>query len=59
MEMGRTDSGIVKLLTSKQAAERWADGRADGEGKARLGRESEDQPQSSRILQKKKRKKEK
>lgn len=27
LEMGRTDRGIMKLLTSKQAAESWADGR--------------------------------
>lgn len=26
LEMGRTDRGIMKLLTSKQAAESWADG---------------------------------
>lgn len=35
----------MKLLTSKQAAESWADGGADGEGTARLGYErKKDQP---------------
>lgn len=35
--MGRTDRGIMKLLTSKQVADSPADGRADGEYTARLG----------------------
>jgi len=30
LKMGRTDRGIMKLLTSKQAAESPADGRTDG-----------------------------
>lgn len=30
LKTGRTDRGIMKLLTSKQAAESQADGRADG-----------------------------
>lgn len=43
----RTDRGIMKLLTSKQAAESPADGRADGERAARSGlwaRRSTDPP---------------
>lgn len=35
--MGKTDRGIMKLLTSKQAAENPADGGADGDCLARLG----------------------
>lgn len=35
--MDRNDKGIMRLLTSKQAAECRADGKADGEGVARLG----------------------
>lgn len=35
--MDRNDKGIMRLLTSKQAAESWADGKADGEGVAKLG----------------------
>lgn len=42
--MGRTDRGIMKLLTSKQAAESPADGKADGEDAARLGCEHNYQP---------------
>lgn len=53
MEMGRTDRGIMKLLTSKQAAESSADGRADGEGAARLGCERDNQPDFSWMLRKK------
>lgn len=45
--MGRTDRGIMKLLTSKQAAESPADGRADGEGAARLGCEQNNEPDFS------------
>lgn len=37
LKIGRADKGIVKLLTSKQAAESPADGWADGEDAARLG----------------------
>lgn len=55
LEMGRTDRGIMKLLTSKQAAESWA----DGEGATRLGCEAEDQPEASWILREKKNKKKK
>lgn len=47
LKMGRPDRGIMKLLTSKQAAESPADGRADGEGAARLGSEHNDQPDFS------------
>lgn len=43
----------MKLLTSKQAAESSADGRADGEGAARLGCERDDQPDFSWMLRKK------
>lgn len=53
LEMGRTDRGIMKLLTSKQAAESSADGRADGEGAARLGCERVNQPDFSWMLRKK------
>lgn len=51
--MGRTDRGIMKLLTSKQAAESSADGRADGEGAARLGCERDNQPDFLWMLRKK------
>lgn len=50
LKMGRTDRGIMKLLTSKQAAESPADGRADGEGAARLGCEHNGQPDFSWML---------
>lgn len=53
LEMGRTDRGIMKLLTSKQAAESSADGRADGEGAARLGCKLDNQPDFSWRLRKK------
>lgn len=43
LKMDRNDKGIMKLLTSKQAAERRADGKADGEGVARLGYEQNNQ----------------
>lgn len=50
LKMGRTDRGIMKLLTSKQAAESPADGRADGESAARLGCEQNDSPDFSWML---------
>lgn len=50
LKMGRTDRGIMKLLTSKQAAESPADGRADGESAARLGCEQNDSPGFSWML---------
>lgn len=40
----------MKLLTSKQAAESPADGRADGERAARLGCEQDDGPDFSWML---------
>lgn len=40
----------MKLLTSKQAAESPADGRADGESAARLGCEQNDSPDFSWML---------
>lgn len=43
MEMDRNDKGIMRLLTSKQAAERRTDGKADGEGVSRLGYEQNNQ----------------
>lgn len=48
--MGRTDRGIMKLLTSKQAAESPADGGADGERAARLGCEQIDSTDFSWML---------
>ncbi|KAF0026285.1 hypothetical protein F2P81_021022 [Scophthalmus maximus] len=50
LKMGWTDRGIMKLLTSKQAAESPADGRADGERAARLGCEQDDGPDFSWML---------
>lgn len=47
LKMDRTDRGIMKLLTSKQAAESPADGRADGERGARMGPEQDEGPASS------------
>lgn len=43
LKMDRNDMGIMRLLTSKQAAESRADGKADGEGVARLGWEQNNQ----------------
>lgn len=43
LKMDRNDKGIMRLLTSKQAAESLADGKADGEGVARLGYEQNNQ----------------
>lgn len=43
LKMDRNDKGIMRLLTSKQAAERRTDGKADGEGVARLGYEQNNQ----------------
>lgn len=51
LAMGRTDRGIMKLLTSKQAAESWADGGA----RRRRRRQIELQPESSWIRWEKRR----
>lgn len=37
LKIDRNDKGIMRLLTSKQATESRTDGKADGEGVARLG----------------------
>lgn len=43
LKMDRNDKGIMRPLTSKQASERQTDGKADGEGVARLGYEQNNQ----------------
>lgn len=50
LKMGRTDRGFMELLTSKQAAQRPADGGADGKCAARLGCEQNDSPDFSWML---------
>lgn len=48
--MGTTDSRIMKLLTSEQAAESSADGWADDEDAARLGYEHDSPDFSWKLM---------
>lgn len=50
LKMDRNDKGIMRLLTSKQAAESRADGKADGKCVARLGCKQNNQTGGCRVV---------